>query len=78
MNTVIPALLFLFATAVAHTQAAVRVEKLPEPGLQPQAIATSDGTVHLIYLTGDAKSSDIIYRRRAGAGEWSAPLRVNS
>lgn len=78
MKTIKPILLLLLAAAVAHTQAAVRVEKLPEAGLQPQAIATSDGTVHLIYLTGEAKSSDIIYRRRAVDGEWSAPMRVNS
>jgi hypothetical protein len=78
MKTVKPILLLLIAAAVTHTQAAVRVEKLPEAGLQPQAIATSDGTVHLIYLTGETKSSDIIYRRRAVDGEWSAPLRVNS
>jgi len=49
-----------------------------EHGLQPQAIATPDGTVHLIYLTGDPNSSDIIYRRRFGKGQWSNPLRVNS
>lgn len=78
MKTAKAILLLLLAAAVAHTHAAVRVEKLPEAGLQPQAIATSDGTVHLIYLTGEAKSSDIIYRRRAVDGEWSAPMRVNS
>jgi hypothetical protein len=68
----------LVAVSVADASAAVSVEKLPESGLQPQAIATTDGTVHLIYLTGEPNSSDIFYRRRLGNGRWSDPLRVNS
>ncbi len=72
---VIPALLTL---AIPQTQAAVSIERLPDTGLQPQAIAAPDGTVHLIYLTGEPKVSDILYRRRAVNGGWSAPLRVNS
>lgn len=69
----------LLACAVTQTSAAVSVEKLPEPGLQPQAITAPDGTAHVIYLTGDPKSSDIVYRtRRTGETNWSDPLRVNS
>jgi hypothetical protein len=59
--------------------AAVSIEKLPEPGLQPQTIAAPDGTVHLLYLAGDPKSADVLYRKqRAGSTDWAAPLRVNS
>lgn len=68
----------VFALAVAQAGATVSFERLPESGLQPQAVATPDGTVHLIYLTGEAKASDIIYRRRAANGGWSEPLKVNS
>ena len=68
----------LLVLGIAQIYAVVSVEKLPEPGLQPQAIAAPDGTVHLIYLTGDPKSSDILYRRRKGQALWSEPLRVNS
>ncbi|MBN9688645.1 MAG: exo-alpha-sialidase [Verrucomicrobia bacterium] len=72
------ALFVVLTVAVAQASAAVSFERLPESGLQPQAVATPDGTVHLIYLTGEAKASDIIYRRRATEGGWSEPLKVNS
>ena len=79
MTTAKIILLTLFALSVARAGATVSVEKLPEPGLQPQAIAAPDGTVHLIYLTGDPKSADIVYRnQRSGETKWSDPLRVNS
>src|ERR1041384_1896785 len=62
-----------------HASATVTVEKLPEPGLQPQTVTAPDGTVHLVYLAGDPKAADIQYRwRRANESQWSAPLRVNS
>ncbi len=64
--------------AIPQADAAVSIERLPEAVLQPQAIAGPDGTVHLIYLTGEAKASDILYLRRMTDGGWSDPLRVNS
>ncbi len=71
--------LMLAAPGLAQANAVVRIEKLPESGgLQPQAIAAPGGTVHLIYLTGEPASSDILYRRRAGEGQWSEPTRLNS
>lgn len=72
------AIVALLGFAIAQAGAAVSIERLPESGLQPQAIAAPDGTVHLIYLAGDAKASDIFYRRRATDGGWSDPLKVNS
>ena len=63
---------------IAQAGAAVSIERLPESGLQPQAVAAPDGTIHLIYLAGDAKASDILYRRRTTDGGWSDPLKVNS
>lgn len=60
-------------------QAEVRVEALPEPGLQPQVVVSTGGIVHLVYLKGDAKACDIRYTtRRADEGGWSAPVTVNS
>lgn len=67
-----------FILSAAQGFAAVQIEKLPEAGLQPQAVAAADGTIHLIYLTGDPKAADIVYRIRTETKEWSAPLRVNS
>ena len=72
------AILAALSLAIAQTGAAVSIERLPGSGLQPQAIAAPDGTVHLIYLTGEAKASDILYRRRTPDGGWSDPLKVNS
>ncbi len=63
--------------AVVSSGAAVSFERLPDAGVQPQAIAAGDG-VHLIYLTGDPKGADVVYRRRLKPGEWTAPIRVNS
>jgi hypothetical protein len=70
--------LMLAAPIFSQASAAVSVEKLPESGIQPQAIAAPDGTVHLIYLTGEPGASDILYRRRTGESQWSEPIRVNS
>lgn len=72
------AVLGLLGFTLAQAGAAVSVERLPESGLQPQAITAPDGTVHLIHLAGDAKESDILYRRRTTDGHWSSPLKVNS
>lgn len=72
------AILAVLSLAIVQTGAAVSIERLPGSGLQPQATAAPDGTVHLIYLTGEAKASDILYRRRTPNGGWSDPLKVNS
>jgi hypothetical protein len=59
--------------------AAIRLERVPERGVQPQVVVSPEGTVHLIYLTGDPKSADVHYvHRAADAKEWSTPLKVNS
>lgn len=69
---------WLFASLSGVTlNAAISVEQLPDSGVQPQAISTGDAT-HLIYLTGDPKAADIVYRSRVGRSDWSTPLRVNS
>lgn len=67
---------FLLPLAI-HAQ--VRVESLPEPGIQPQVVVTAAGEVHLVYLRGDPKACDIRYTtRKVDSGEWSAPITVNS
>jgi hypothetical protein len=59
--------------------ASVQLERVPERGIQPQITTASDGTVHMIYLTGDPKAADVHYVRRAAADkEWSKPMPVNS
>jgi hypothetical protein len=57
----------------------VTVVRLPGGGMQPQALEDAQGTVHVVYLSGDPAASDVSYlTRAAGAGEWSKPLAVNS
>lgn len=57
----------------------VRVEHVPDGGLQPQVLVDSAGTVHLVYLKGDPKDCDVMYRKRmAGQTEFGSPIRVNS
>lgn len=58
--------------------AQVRVESLPEPGIQPQVIVDS-ARVRLVYLLGDPKACEVRYSTRPlGSAVWSAPIRVNS
>jgi hypothetical protein len=57
----------------------VRPERVPEGGLQPDALVDAQGRVHLIYLSGDPKAADIhSVSRESGRGEWSRPQTVNS
>lgn len=53
--------------------AAVEFQRLPEGGVQPQAVVAADHTVHLLWLGGNPKATDVYYQ--AGA---NTPLRVNS
>lgn len=65
--------------AEAASPARVRVESVPEGGLQPDAVTDDSGRVHLIYLTGDPKAADIRYVTRSGPDSpWSPPRTVNS
>jgi hypothetical protein len=69
----------LMAFPVGVWAAAVNLERVPERGMQPQVAVGENGTVHLIYLTGDPKSADVRYSHRlADSKEWSAPITVNS
>ena len=72
----IPLLLVLAMTAGA---ANVRIEAVPEGGVQPQVAVDAAGTAHLVYLKGDPAKCDVRHvRRTKGAREWSAPVAVNS
>jgi len=59
--------------------AIVRVERLPEGGVQPKLVASTDGSIHLVYLAGDSRASDVFYQTLpAQSTAWSKPLPVNS
>lgn len=59
--------------------AEVTTTRVPEGGLQPQALKSQDGVLHLVYFKGDPKAGDLFYVRRwSDAAPFSKPLRVNS
>src|SRR5689334_6523963 len=57
----------------------VKLARVPEHGLQPQALLTADGVMHLVYLAGDPAHCDVFYTKRlVGETNFSRPTRVNS
>ncbi|MBN8422491.1 MAG: exo-alpha-sialidase [Verrucomicrobia bacterium] len=71
--------LLLLLTVLAHGAEEVRFERVPEGGVQPQLATSRDGTLHLVYLTGDPRSGDVRYvTKRSGAANWSEPRTLNS
>jgi hypothetical protein len=66
-------------TAVGETRPEVKLMRVPEGGVQPQALVDEHGTLHLIYLRGETQSCDVMYcERRPDQTAFSTPLRVNS
>ncbi|MFN0129977.1 MAG: hypothetical protein ACKV19_25210 [Verrucomicrobiales bacterium] len=70
--------LVVLVGAAGSLRAEVRVESVPERGLQPEVVVESNGTVHLVYLRGDPKAADIRYTTRDPGGKWKAIQTVNS
>src|SRR5688500_13671908 len=73
-------ILALVAPAAAGGAVEVRRLRLPDGAVQPQAAGDERGTVHLIYLSGDPKRSDVFYARSTGGGafDFNNAVRVNS
>ncbi len=81
----VPAVLLLALTPYIYTQSSqksgsgVKLLRVPNNGLQPQAVVDERGALHLIYFVGEPGGGDIYYLRRdAGKTEFTTPLRVNS
>ena len=57
----------------------VRLLRVPDGGLQPQAMLDDRGVLHLIYFSGDPAKGDVFYAQSANNGAaFSSPLRVNT
>ena len=66
------------AYSVPNRPPDIKLMRVPEGGLQPQAALDVEGTLHLVYLKGDPRACDVMYCcRKAGQAEFSAPTRVN-
>ena len=57
----------------------VALVRVPNGGIQPQAVVGPGGILHVLYFAGDPKAGDLFYVKSPDYGStWSAPLRVNS
>lgn len=57
----------------------VAILALPAGGIQPQAVVDAEGSVHVVYFSGEPSGGDLYYIRMArGERTMSAPVRVNS
>jgi hypothetical protein len=57
----------------------VTLRRVPDGGLQPEAVVDANGTLHLLYFSGDPANGDLYYVRSSDMGEtFSKPVRVNS
>ena len=62
-----------------ETVAAVRFERVPDDGVQPQVLVDGSGRTHLLYFKGDAMGGDLFYAvKLAGGKEFSPAIKVNS
>lgn len=71
---------FLFLCTHHLPAEQMRVEKVPEGGVQPQVAVDGGGRVHLVYLLGEAaRGCDVRYTiRRNDLGSWEPSRTVNS
>ncbi len=57
----------------------ISLVRVPNGGIQPQAVLDPAGMLHLLYYAGDPAHGDLFYVKSSDAGRtWSSPLRVNS
>src|SRR3954451_4055796 len=67
------------ANASIQSTVPVRDVRVPNGGIQPQALVDPTGRIHLLYYSGDPAHGDLYYVTSTDEGQtWSRPLRVNS
>ena len=70
---------FVLAWTIPLFAAGIRFVRVPQGGIQPQAVIDSRGFMHLVYFSGDPKQGDVFYVHSSDNGAtFSTPLRVNS
>src|SRR5215213_5279240 len=75
------ALLSLSFTAPSATTSnvAVALVRVPQGGIQPEAVVDSHGTLHVLYFAGEPRGGNLFYVRSTDYGRrFSAPIRVNN
>jgi hypothetical protein len=69
----------LFAASETSRHPDISLVRVPNGGIQPQAVMNQSGTLHLLYYSGDPAGGNLYYVQSSDAGHtWSASLRVNS
>lgn len=72
-------LLIVVSCLAPWVAAEVRLERVPDGGIQPQAAVGKQGTVHLVYYKGNERNGNLFYtHRKPGMQKWETPIRVNS
>jgi hypothetical protein len=57
----------------------VKLVRVPNGGIQPEAVVGRADDIHLIYFQGTPGHGDLFYVKSSdGGASWSSPLRVNS
>ena len=57
----------------------ISIVRVPNGGIQPQAVMDPTSTLHLLYYLGDPMHGDLFYVKSSNSGAtWSSPLRVNT
>ena len=67
-----------FVAAAPSSHATVVVHRLPNGGIQPRAAVDRNGTVHVVYFTGEPAHGDASYMRSRDGVTFSDPIPVNS
>lgn len=61
------------------SESLVEIRRLPDGAMQPQVVVDGRGVVHVVYLAGDLRASDVFYVSSKDWGRsFSQPRRVNS
>ena len=67
------------ATSRSVSAPQVDVRRVPDGGIQPDAVVDTAGVLHLVYLSGTPGASDVYYTHSRDGGRTFAPrVRVNS
>src|SRR5690349_1554565 len=64
----------LFAVPGSPSSPDISLVRVPNGGIQPQAVTDRRGTLHLLYYSGTSGSGDLYYVKSSdSARTWSAP-----